>query len=227
MKKIAVLLSGSGVYDGAEIQESVFALLAIAQKGAGYQCFAPDINQHHVINHLTGEEMNEKRNVLVEAARIARGDIRSIDEYRAADFDALVIPGGFGVAKNLTQWAFMGPDGEINELVKKAILDTIHYQKAIAALCMGPTAVAKALADASINPELSVGSDQHPSPYDIKAISEGMVKTGAIALMKKKDEIAIDKTNKIVSAPCYMMENDIQGVHDNVQLAIQALFDLI
>ena len=107
-KKVAVILSGSGVFDGSEIYEAVLTLLSLDRKGASYQCFAPDISQHHVINHLTGEEMDESRNVLVEAARIARGEVKPLRELKADDFDALIIPGGFGAAKNLSgfclQW---------------------------------------------------------------------------------------------------------------------------
>ncbi|EPN20295.1 isoprenoid biosynthesis protein with amidotransferase-like domain, partial [Pseudomonas syringae pv. actinidiae ICMP 19070] len=104
-KKVAVILSGCGVYDGAEIHESVLTLLRLDQRGAQVQCFAPDIAQHHVINHLTGEEMPESRNVLIESARIARGEVKDIREANADDFDALIIPGGFGSAKNLSDLA--------------------------------------------------------------------------------------------------------------------------
>ena len=109
-KKVAVILSGSGVFDGSEIYEAVLTLLSLDRKGASYQCFAPDISQHHVINHLTGEEMDESRNVLVEAARIARGEVKPLRELKADDFDALIIPGGFGAAKNLSDFAFSGSE---------------------------------------------------------------------------------------------------------------------
>ncbi|MFW5753378.1 MAG: isoprenoid biosynthesis glyoxalase ElbB, partial [Marinilabiliaceae bacterium] len=105
-KKIAVVLSGCGVYDGAEIHESVLTLLAIAKAGAEYEIFAPDMEQRHVVNHLNGEEMEQSRNVLVEAARIARGDIKPLSEFKAGNFDALMFPGGFGAAKNLSSFAF-------------------------------------------------------------------------------------------------------------------------
>ncbi|WP_121497726.1 isoprenoid biosynthesis glyoxalase ElbB, partial [Pseudomonas aeruginosa] len=98
-KKVAVILSGCGVYDGAEIHESVITLLRLSQRGAEAQCFAPNIAQHHVVNHLTGEEMPESRNVLVESARIARGEVKDLREARAEDYDALIVPGGFGAAK--------------------------------------------------------------------------------------------------------------------------------
>lgn len=227
MKKVAVILSGCGVYDGSEIQEAVFTLWAIAKNGGTYQCFAPDIRQHHVINHLTGEEMNETRNVLTESARIARGNIKPLGEYNADDFDALVIPGGFGVAKNLSQWAFEGPNGKINSEVKEAVIATVNAKKGIAALCMGPTAVAKSLEGTDIHASLTVGTDKEASPYDIKAISEGMNITGAHAVMKTVREIEVDSDHKIISAPCYMMETDIVGVQQNVQQAIDALFKII
>ena len=116
--RIGVLLSGNGVYDGSEIHESVFTLLAIDEHGGDAVCMAPNINQYHVVNHLDGNEMKETRNVLVEAARIARGAISDLADMKAAELDALVIPGGFGAAKNLTKWAFNGPDGAINSDVK-------------------------------------------------------------------------------------------------------------
>src|SRR5210317_943569 len=110
MKKFAVVLAGNGVFDGAEIHEATLTLYSIMKQGATYEIFAPDIPHHHVINHITGEEMDESRNVLIESARIARGAIKDLKEYRAADFDAIIFPGGFGVAKNLSTVALHGPD---------------------------------------------------------------------------------------------------------------------
>ena len=132
--KFAVLLHGNGVFDGTEIQEAVFTLLAIAQAGHEYQCIAPDVAQHHVIDHTTGNEMNETRNVLVESARIARGDIKEVREIKASEYDGLFMPGGFGTAKNITKWAFQGPDGPILDEVKDLILDFVRHQKPIGAL---------------------------------------------------------------------------------------------
>lgn len=227
MKRIAVLLSGCGVYDGAEIQESVLALLAIRQQGGNYFCFAPDIEQHHVVNHLNGQEMSEVRNALVESARIARGEIKSLKEFSADDFEALVIPGGFGTAKNLTKWAFNGPDGEINSEVKRAILSMVQANKPICALCMGPTVIAKALEGELKNIHITVGTDKEKSPYEIAAISLGINSTGAIAEMKSVKEICVDEKNKIVTAPCYMMEASIEEVHQNIQTAIKQLFNFL
>jgi enhancing lycopene biosynthesis protein 2 len=225
-KKIAVILSGCGVFDGSEIHESVFALLAIVENGGTYQCFAPDIEQHHVLNHMNGEELKEKRNVLVESARIARGDIKPLNTYEAKDFDGLVLPGGFGAAKNLTKWAFSGPDGEINADVKKAILTTIQAKQPVVGLCMGPTVIAKALEGSAIKPQLTVGTTNAQSPYEIAAISTGMEKTGAKAEMKTIEEISVDVANRIITAPCYMMEADILQVRKNVKQAVDAMFSL-
>lgn len=225
-KKIAVILSGSGVFDGSEIQEAVFSLLSITENGATYQCFAPNIQQHHVLNHITGEEMKEVRNVLVESARIARGNVFALNTYRAEDFDGLVIPGGFGAAKNLTKWAFSGPDGEINTDVKNAIVSTVQAKKPVVGLCMGPTVIAKALEDSGVVSHLTVGTTNQTSPYEIAAISAGMEKTGAVAEMKTITEISIDTNNKIITAPCYMMEADILQVRNNAKQAIDAMFKM-
>ena len=180
-----------------------------------------------IITMDTGEEMNETRNVLVESARIARGEIQSLAQFNADELDALVLPGGFGAAKNLTKWAFSGPDGEINEQVKNAIVSMLESNKPVAGLCMGPTVIAKALEGTEVGATLTVGTTEAASPYEIDAISQGMEKTGATAVMKTIDEIAVDEKNKIVTAPCYMMEADILQVRNNVQKAIDALVKLV
>lgn len=225
-KKFAVILSGCGVFDGSEIHEAVFTLLSITENGGEYQCFAPDVMQHHVLNHITGEEMKENRNVLIESARIARGNVKSLPLYNPADFDGLIVPGGFGAAKNLTKWAFNGPDGEIQVDVKKAIGETVSSHKPVVGLCMGPTVIAKALEGTELKPHLTVGTTNHQSPYDIAAISEGMEKTGAVTEMKSVKEITIDTANKIITAPCYMMEANILEVRNNIKQAMDALFTL-
>jgi len=226
-KKIGVILSGCGVYDGSEIQEAVFTLLAIDAHKAKALCFAPNINQHHVVNHLTGDEMPETRNTLVEAARIARGDIKSLDQFNADELDALVIPGGFGAAKNLTKWAFSGPEGEIHPQVQKAIANMVKANKPVCGLCMGPTVIAKALEHNVPGIHVTVGTSSEKSPYDIAAISQGVNATGAVAEMKTVREVCIDKKNKIVTAPCYMMEASIVEVKQNIDQAINELFKLL
>lgn len=225
--RIGVLLSGNGVYDGSEIHESVFTLLAIDENKGEAVCMAPNVEQHHVVNHITGDEMDEKRNVLVEAARIARGAISDLAEVKASDLDALVIPGGFGAAKNLTKWAFSGPDGDIDPEVKRIINEFVTAQKPIVGLCMGPTVIAKALEGANLNERLTVGTTSEASPYEIAAISAGMEKTGAVAEMKSIREISVDAKNRIITAPCYMMEASITDVRTNIKQAIDKLFDLL
>lgn len=225
--KIGVLLSGNGVYDGSEIQESVFTLLAIDEHHAESVCMAPAIDQHHVINHITGEEMNEKRNVLIESARIARGRITDLAKISYVDIDALVIPGGFGAAKNLTQWAFKGPDGNIVQDVKRIINEMVIHNKPVCGLCMGPTVIAKALEGTRISSTLTVGTTEEPSPYDIKEICRGIEQTGAKAVMKTIREIQIDTTNKIVTAPCYMMEASVLQIRENIKKAVDAMISMI
>lgn len=225
--RIGVLLSGNGVYDGSEIHESVFTLLAIDENRGVAVCMAPNIQQHHVVNHITGEEMPEARNVLVEAARIARGAISDLAEMTADNLDALVIPGGFGAAKNLTTWAFSGPDGEINAEVKRIINQMVNAKKPVVGLCMGPTVIAKALQGAGLNEHLTVGTTKEASPYEIDAISQGMEKTGAVAEMKTIREISIDHKNRIITAPCYMMEASITDVRNNIKQAIDELFEML
>lgn len=224
--KYAVLLHGNGVYDGTEIHEAVCTLLTIAQAGHEYQCIAPDVLQHHVINHTTGEEMPEARNVFIESARIARGDIKKVSEVSVSDFDGLVMPGGFGTAKNLTKWAFNGPEGNIISEIKSLILAFADAKKPIAALCMSPTTLAKAFEGSAYKAKLTVGSTAAPSPYEIEAISQGMSKIGAEPEMKTKKEISVDAALKIVCAPCYMMEANIVDVYENTKQAIQKLIAL-
>lgn len=224
--KIGVLLSGCGVYDGAEIHEAVMTLLSIEEMGAEAVCISIDKPQHHVINHTNGEEMPESRNMLIESARIARGNITDISKIDPVDIDALVIPGGFGSAKNFTNWAFNGPDGEILPEVKLLIVNMLNVGKPIAALCVSPVVVAKALEGSEIHPMLTIGSDQEPSPYDIKGFSSGLEKTGMQTEMKSVREISVDKVNKIITAPCYMMDASILDVRKNVRSALEALRDL-
>jgi enhancing lycopene biosynthesis protein 2 len=225
--KVGVLLSGNGVFDGSEIQEAVFTFLAIDRRGGEIVAMAPNIDQHHVLNHLTGDEMDETRNVLVESARIARGNIRDMSKVTAADMDALAIPGGFGAAKNLTKWAFSGPDGDIDPQVKRIIQEMWKAGKPIAAMCMGPTVIAKALEGLNAHEHLTVGSTEEPSPYDIAAISAGMNAAGAVSEMKTIQEVLVDEKNKIVTAPCYMMDATITEVYMNIEETIEALFDML
>lgn len=225
--KIGVLLSGCGVYDGAEIQEAVFTLLAIEEVGAEAVCISVNKDQHHVVNHLTGEEMNESRNMLVESARIARGNVVDISTITPADIDALVIPGGFGSAKNFTKWAFAGPEGEILPEVKLLLVNLVNVGRPIAALCVSPVVVAKSFEGSTVKPFMTIGSNASPSPYDIDGFSSGLAAAGSSTIMKTKSEINVDRENKIVTAPCYMMETDLVTLRNNIKDALEALAELM
>ena len=138
MAKVGVLLSGCGVFDGSEIHEAVLTLLTLDRAGAEIVCMAPNMDQAHVINHLTQEVMNEKRNVLVESARIARGEIKDLQEVQAPDIDALIIPGGFGAAKNLSDFAFKGTAATVHPEVERLLNDMVAAGKPVGAICIAP-----------------------------------------------------------------------------------------
>jgi len=225
--RIGVLLSGCGVYDGSEIQEAVLSLLEISRHGGTAVCMAPNAPQHHVVDHVTGEATSETRNTMVEAARIARGVIRDVASVSVDEIDALVMPGGFGVAKNLTSWAFDGPSGTIRDDVRSIILGMARAKKPLVGLCMAPTTIAKALEGSDIEAHLTVGTDQAPSPYEIAEIAQGMESVGARSHMNTIEEITVDVSNRIITAPCYMMEVSISEVHNNVREAIDALFMML
>ncbi|MDQ1088977.1 isoprenoid biosynthesis glyoxalase ElbB [Siphonobacter sp. SORGH_AS_1065] len=227
MKKIGVILHGSGVYDGTEIHEATLALLAIKELGADYQCYAPNMVQHHVINHLTGEEMSEQRNVLVESARIARGAVKDLKELNLEELDGLLIPGGFGAAKNLSNWAFNGPAAEVLPEVKELILKAVQNKVAIASLCVSPVVIAKALEGSEYHPLLTLGTTEEASPYDISGFAGGIESVGSQHALAGIDEVIVDEKLKIVTAPCYMMETDIVGIRKNTQRAVQKLLEII
>ncbi len=164
---------------------------------------------------------------MVEAARIARGNVKDIKEVSAAGFAALAIPGGFGAAKNLTKWAFSGPDGEIHAEVKRLILEFVKARKPIIALCIAPTVIAKALEGTEYHAELTVGNTREKSPYDIAAISAGMEKTGAVAIMTNVHDFTIDESLNIISSPCYMMEASIYEINFGISKAVKRLMRML
>ncbi len=213
-KSVAVILAGSGVFDGSEIHEATLSLLAIAEAGASYEIFAPNINQHHVINHISGEEMQETRNVLVESARIARGNIKDITEYDANNFDALLLPGGFGVAKNLSDFAFKGAEMQVIDSVKQAILDTTQKNKPIGALCISPVLLACVLDSVS----LTIGQDEGTA----KAV-EAM---GARHHDTNHGEVIVDKTYKLATTPCYMLDASIVDIAAGARNVVNALLEM-
>jgi len=224
--KFGILLSGCGVYDGAEIQEATMVMLAIVEAGHEYQCISLNKEQHHVINHLTGEEIDQRRNMMIESARIARGEVVEVKDVSPADIDALVIPGGFGSAKNFSKWAFLGPEGEIDAEIKLLIVNMVNVGKPVCALCVSPVVVAKALEGSGISANMTLGSDQESSPYDITGFNDGIESVGAKAEMKTINEVLVDEANKIVTAPCYMMDANILEIRNNVKQAIEATISL-
>lgn len=214
MKKFAVVLSGCGVYDGAEIHEATLTLLAILKNGGTYDVFAPNINQHHVINHITGEEMKETRNVLVESARIARGKIKDLADFDASSYDILIFPGGFGVAKNLSTLAFDGASCKVDLNMEKAVLDMVKATKPIGALCIAPAVMAKIIQGALV----TVGNDD-PT---IQAIE----KMGSKHQKATHGEIVVDEAFKIVSTPCYMLDANILQIAEGAENVVKKLMQL-
>jgi enhancing lycopene biosynthesis protein 2 len=203
MKKeanVAVILSGCGVFDGSEIHEAVITLLALARAGANVTCAAPNIVQRHVINHATGEEIeDDDRNVLEEAARISRGEISRIDALRLNKLDALIFVGGFGVAKNLSSFAFDGRTYDIDPIIGNLIQEAHQAQKALGFMCIAPALAAAALGAQHVR--LTIGNDA-----DTAAILEGK---GAQHINCPVDDIVVDTTNRVVTTPAYMLAENI------------------
>lgn len=198
MKKIGVVLSGCGVYDGSEIHESVITLLALARRGADVICFAPDKNQVDVVNHLTGEAMPETRNVLIEAARIARGDIHPLAQANAAELDALIVPGGFGAAKNLSTFAAMGSECQVDRDLS-VLAQAMHSAgKPLGFICIAPAMLPK-IFDFPLR--LTIGTD-----IDTAEMIEDM---GGEHVPCPVDDIVVDEDNKIVTTPAYMLAQNI------------------
>jgi enhancing lycopene biosynthesis protein 2 len=211
MKKFAVILSGCGNKDGAEIHESVLTLWAIHKHGAQYQCFAPDIEQYHVLNFISGREMHEKRNVLVESARIARGNIKDLKTYKAADYDGLIMPGGLGVAKNLSTFAFDGADCAVNKDVERAVKETAAMKKPIGALCIAPAIVARILGDIIV----TIGNDS--------GTATALARMGARHEQTSHGEITIDKEHRVVTTPCYMLDARVDQIGAGAENLVKAV----
>jgi enhancing lycopene biosynthesis protein 2 len=214
MKKIAVILSGCGVYDGSEIHEATLTLLALSKNEVDYMCFAPDKQQFHVINHVTGEISNENRNVLVESARIARGKIKPLSELNAKDYDGIILPGGFGAAKNLSTYAIEGENYSVDTDVERVIKEFHSSRKPIAALCIAPVILAKVLGG-----KITIGNDVGTAAIVNKA--------GAQHVNKEYHEVAIDEKNLLVTNPCYMLADSIYKVYQGAEAAVEALLGLI
>jgi enhancing lycopene biosynthesis protein 2 len=173
------------------------------------------VEQAHVINHITGEEMPEKRNVLVEAARIARGNIKPLSEYKADDYDTIIFPGGFGVAKNLCTFAFDGTDCTVNPGVERAIRETVAQKKPIGALCISPVLIAKVLGDVKV----TIGNDEDT----IQAVRA----MGGKHEQTSHGQVVVDEKYKIVTTPCYMLDANIGQIAAGAENAVKKLLELI
>lgn len=213
-QQIGVVLSGCGVYDGSEIHETVATLAAIDQHGYQAHCFAPDIPQMHVVNHLTGDIMqDEKRNVLVEAARIARGKIQALSEVQVDALDALVLPGGFGAAKNLSTYAVAQQDMQVDTQLAEIIRQFHQQGKPIVALCISPVIIAKVLG--SNTPKLTLG--------EAGDTSEHAQSLGADHSVSSHESVVVDEKNRLITSPCYMLDANIGQIMRSADKAITAL----
>jgi enhancing lycopene biosynthesis protein 2 len=215
MKKIAVILSGCGVFDGAEIHEATLTLLAVRKAGCEYQVFAPDIEQADVVNHATGKPAAERRNVLAESARIARGKAKPLTDFNAEEYDALIMPGGFGAAKNLCNFAFKGADYTALPELEKALKHMHELGKPIGAMCIAPVILAKVFRGC----EVTVGNAGGES-----AIIE---QNGSKHAVKNHAELAIDSKYRLVTTPCYMLDADITQIAAGAENLVKALIKMM
>ena len=219
MKKVGVLLSGCGVNDGAEIHESVLTMLFLDKAGGEMILMAPNIDQMHVINHYTGQEMEEYRNVLVESSRIARGEIKDMAEVSGNDLDALVIPGGFGVAKNLCDYAMAGPECSVNPDVYRLIAELRLMEKPIGAICIAPVMMAKILGEQEESANMTIGYDE--------TTSTDIISMGSKHIECPVSEMIIDEEKKIVTTPAYMEAKSIKEAAEGIEKLINQILSMI
>ena len=204
------------MFDGSEIHEAVLTLLALDRAGAEVVCMAPDMDQYHVVNHLTQEVTGETRNVLVESARIARGKIRDLAEVKAGEIDGLVMPGGFGAAKNLSDFALKGKDATVHEDVRRLLTALVEAGKPVGAICIAPAVLARALSDRE--PEVTIGSDEGTAQA-IEAMG-GRHRTCTV------DMIHLDEKNRVVSTPAYMLGPGIKDVAAGIDRLVERVLAL-
>ncbi|WP_413290036.1 isoprenoid biosynthesis glyoxalase ElbB [Bdellovibrio sp. HCB337] len=196
MKKIAVVLSGCGNKDGAEITEAVSLLISLSQNGASYMCFAPN-TEVPALNFLTNETLSEKRNAMIEAARIARSQVQDLKTLKVTDYDALAFVGGYGAAKVLSTWAEKGAQCTVSPEVEKSIKDFYNASKPIAAICIAPVLLAKVLGSKKVTVTLGDGKE---------TIAE-VLKTGAQHEICPVDDYVTDRETKVITTPAYMYDN--------------------
>lgn len=216
--KVGVVLSGCGVYDGAEIHESVLTLLALDRAGAEAVCLAPDVAQRHVVNHLTGQPAEgESRNVLVEAARIGRGAVKDLAGFDPSGLDALVLPGGFGAAKNLCDFAFKGADCEVHPEVARVVRAVHAAGKPVGAICIAPVILAKLLG--AEKPKLTIGTDPGTAAAVEKMGGEHVSCGGGRAV--------VDAERRLVTSPAYMLDSPISEVSAGIERLVAELLGMI
>ncbi len=216
-KRIGVLLAGCGVMDGSEIHEATLTLFFLDKQGAEILCMAPNKDQADVVNHVSGNATGEKRNVLNEAARIARGKIMDAGAVKAEDLDGVIIPGGFGAAKNLCTFAFDGAACRVDETVARLLRDMHRLKKPIGALCIAPAVLARLFGD-SLAPEITIGSDA--------ATAAALEKMGARHKKANTEEIVVDAKNRIVTTPCYMTAQSIKEVGAGAEKLVSKILEL-
>lgn len=215
-KKVAVILSGCGVYDGAEIHESVLTLLRLSQLGAEVTCLAPNMEQMHVINHLSGEAVeNDSRNVLQEAARIARGEVKDLADVDAAEFDAVIVPGGFGAAKNLCTFAVDGSEMSVNEDFLRFMTAAKNSSKVIGLMCIAPVMSAKIFGETAL---CTIGSDSDTAA--------AIQRTGARHQTCAVDAIVVDEANKLITTPAYMLAGSISDAALGINALVEKVLEL-
>ena len=216
MSKIGIVLSGCGVNDGSEIHEAVITMLELDKAGAEMIVIAPNIDQLHVINHATGEEMDDSRNVLIESARISRGNIEDIAGITSKGLDALIFPGGFGVVKNLSDYAMAGMECSVNPDVLRLSREVHNDGKPIGVICIAPAIMAKILAGET---ELTIGFDEQTAS-DMDAM-------GAKHVSCPVDEIVVDKEKKVVSTPAYMEAKSIKEAASGIEKLVAETLKMI
>ena len=213
--RIAVILSGCGSQDGSEIHEAVCTLLALDQQGANYQCFAPDMQQARVANHCTGQNMAETRNVLIESARIARGAIEPLAALQEQDFDGLILPGGFGAALNLSDFATQGAQCTIQPDVERVVTAMHQAGKPIGALCIAPVILARLFPAA----KLTLGNDV--------ASAQAVVSMGAEHCTSSHGEVVVDEKQRLVTTPCYMLDSRISQIYAGASALVAAVLGML
>ena len=216
MTKVAVILSGCGFLDGSEIHESVLCLLALGMEDVAYQCFAPDMKQVRVVNHLNNEEQStESRNVLVESARISRGKVLPLKQLNEQEFDGLLIPGGFGAALNLSSFAEDGESCSVHPEFARVVRAFIKRQKPIGATCISPAVVARVLQEDEVSAEMTLGTSEE---YAEKLENMGMKST-----LASVDDVVTDERLRIFTTPCYMEPDNLSGMFTGIQKMIACL----